>query len=140
MDTDLVFPMFAMVLLSGLTVFGLFFSRLSAVSSGSTPITYYKTYNGPSQEDRRSQQLSRNVTNQFEAPVLFYAACLAALVVQKTGVVFLCLAWAYVGLRILHTLIHITSNKIPLRLGSYMASWFVLLAMWISLAWICFSA
>ena len=39
------------------------------------------------------------------------------------------LAWAYVVLRILHSLIHATVNKVPLRFGIFLISTLCLLVM-----------
>lgn len=71
-----------------------------------------------------------NFSNLFEAPVLFYA--LVALVVasgQPAGVL-LVMAWTYVGLRVLHSVIHITYNTVLHRFGVYVISSLVLWSMW----------
>ncbi|MGH8402087.1 MAG: MAPEG family protein, partial [Gammaproteobacteria bacterium] len=44
------------------------------------------------------------------------------------------LAWIYVALRIVHSLIHVTYNKIIHRFSVYATSSFLLLAMWIIFA------
>ncbi len=48
----------------------------------------------------------RNFINQFEMPVLFFIASLTALQVNAVGTVFVALAWVYVALRIIHSVIH----------------------------------
>ena len=75
---------------------------------------------------------NRNYMNLLELPVLFYVVCLMALVTASVTPVTLSLAWAYVGLRALHSAIHITYNNVRHRLLAFIASNLVLMAMWIA--------
>jgi len=129
MNFDLIYPMAAMVLLTALVLFRLFRARVRAVKSGDVPATYYKTYQGAS-EPRNVAQSSRHFINLFESPTLFYAACLAGIVVASGHSLLLILAWIFVALRCLHALVHLGANKIPSRIAAYLASWIVLVAMW----------
>ncbi|MCF7499588.1 MULTISPECIES: MAPEG family protein [unclassified Pseudoalteromonas] len=73
----------------------------------------------------------RNFINQFEMPILFFIACLTALQVNAAGFVFVILAWIYVGLRLLHSVIHLTTNTLKLRYYSFVISSFIMLIMWL---------
>ncbi|MEZ7276080.1 hypothetical protein EXT42_18175 [Pseudoalteromonas sp. CO302Y] len=73
----------------------------------------------------------RNFINQFEMPILFFIACLTALQVNAAGFVFVILAWVYVGLRLLHSVIHLTTNTLKLRYYSFVISSFIMLIMWL---------
>ncbi len=73
----------------------------------------------------------RNFINQFEMPVLFFIACLTALQVNAVGTVFVALAWLYVALRIIHSVIHLTSNTLKSRYYSFVVSSFIMLIMWV---------
>lgn len=77
---------------------------------------------------------NRNFMNLLEAPVLFYAFCLAAYVTHQAGAWAVVLAWLYVALRIVHTFVHLTYNKIMHRFLVYGASNLVLLMMWLGFA------
>jgi len=77
---------------------------------------------------------NRNFMNLLEAPVLFYTLCLAAYVTHQVTEWMLGLAWLYVALRIVHTFIHLSYNKILHRFSSYAASNLVLLVMWLKFA------
>ena len=77
---------------------------------------------------------NRNFMNLLEAPVLFYTFCIAAYVTHQAGAWALGLAWLYVALRIVHTFIHLTYNKILHRFMSYAASNVVLLVLWLKFA------
>lgn len=74
-----------------------------------------------------------NLRNLFEIPVLFYATVLALTVTGYADLDVL-LAWAFVGLRILHSLIHITYNRVMHRFVAYVAGALVLWALVIRLA------
>ncbi len=71
----------------------------------------------------------RNFVNLFEMPVLFYVLCLASYVMHNVSEALLVLAWIYVVFRIVHSLIHVTYNKIIHRFSIYATSRFLLLAM-----------
>ena len=72
---------------------------------------------------------SNNLKNLFELPVVFYALCAFLLVSHRVDGVYLYAAWAYVGLRALHSLVHCTVNIVKLRFAVYFGSslllWFM---------------
>lgn len=77
---------------------------------------------------------NRNFMNLLEAPVLFYTFCISAYVTHEATAWAIGLAWLYVALRIVHTFIHLTYNKIMHRFAGYAASNLVLLVMWLGFA------
>ena len=134
METNqLIYPMFAMVLLTFSVVARLFFARRKAVAAGTVSVAYFKVYQG-SPEPEASAKLARHFANLFEAPVLFYGACVAGIALHVAGGLFLALAWTYVLLRVVHTMIHTGANPLYPRIIAYFSSWIVLLAMWAFLA------
>ena len=126
----LIYPMAAMVLLTFIVLCRMFLSRVDAVKRGEVDARYYKTYQGDNTEPRAVAQNSRHFKNLLEAPVLFYAACLAAIMTGQGVGPILWLAWIYVAVRVVHTVIHLGSNRIPPRVAAYATSWIVLVAMW----------
>jgi hypothetical protein len=74
---------------------------------------------------------NRNLMNLLEAPVLFYVVCICLYATRHVNRGVVTLAWIYVGLRIAHSLIHLTTNRVPHRLLAFAASNFVLVALWI---------
>jgi hypothetical protein len=125
----LVYPMFAMVVLTAVILVALFRSRLQSVRSGQVSGGYFKIYQG-AVEPAGSIKLSRHLANIFEAPTLFYVVCLAAMIAGQGALAFQGLAWTYVLLRAAHAYIHTGSNNLRLRIAAYFSSWLVLLAMW----------
>ena len=75
-----------------------------------------------------------NFQNLFETPVLFYALCAMALAQQRIPDWLVAGAWAYVALRLLHSLIHCTSNRVMQRLAAFMSSFVLLVGLWA--AWV----
>ncbi|MEO2268458.1 MAPEG family protein [Pseudoalteromonas sp. YIC-656] len=81
------------------------------------------------------QVAGRNFINQFEIPVLFYVATLAALTTNSVGYLFVGLAWLFVVTRVIHSIIHVTSNHLKSRYMTFLAGCIVVLLMWITLVW-----
>jgi len=129
MNFDLVYPMAAMVLLTFLILIITLRARMRALKAGEADVGYYKTYQ-EGKEPRAVAQLSRHVTNLFESPTLFYAACITGMVTGQNISVLIVLAWAYVGTRIIHAYVHTGSNSLLPRMRIYFASCCVLLGMW----------
>ena len=125
----LVYPMAVMVLLTVLVLSRMVLGRFAAVRKGEVDVRFYKTFQGDD-EPRIAAQYTRHFVNLFENPVLFYAACVVAMVTQQGTGTIVWLAWAYVICRALHALVHLGGNKIPPRMIAYGASWLVLLGMW----------
>lgn len=74
---------------------------------------------------------SANFSNQFETPVVFFALIMLAMEVNATSYVMAALAWLFVATRVVHTLIHIGPNKLPLRGAIYGVGVIALFGMWI---------
>jgi hypothetical protein len=75
-------------------------------------------------------QAADNFRNLFEVPVLFYVLCIALAVTGGSTPGFVTAAWAYVGLRALHSLIHVTYNRVIHRFLVYVSSTALLFGMW----------
>jgi hypothetical protein len=129
----LVFPMFAMVLLTAVVLARLFRSRVRAVREGQLPASYFRIYQGATEPENTAKP-ARHFTNLFEAPTLFYVACLAAMVTGATGTAMQLLAWLYVAARLIHSYVHLGANRLGLRIRAYFGSWLILMGMWVYLA------
>jgi hypothetical protein len=70
-----------------------------------------------------------NYNHLMEQPTLFYAVALTFAVVGQGGGLNAQLAWAYVALRVIHSLIQALVNKVEARFGVFMLASLVLLAM-----------
>ncbi len=74
-----------------------------------------------------------NFRNLFEVPVLFYLWCVAVVLTGGSTPGFIMSAWAYVGLRGLHSLIQVTYNRVMHRFLVYVASTLLLFGLWVAL-------
>jgi hypothetical protein len=75
--------------------------------------------------------VNRNLMNLLEMPVLFYVVCIAFYVTRHVDHGLLKLAWVFVAFRLIHSLIHLTTNRVLHRLSAFAASNVVLVMMWI---------
>jgi hypothetical protein len=78
---------------------------------------------------------SDNFRNLFELPVLFYAALGIAFAAGTVDRTLLALAWLFVALRVAHSAIHCSYNRVMHRFSTYAAASVVLWALWGWLAW-----
>jgi hypothetical protein len=74
-----------------------------------------------------------NVMNQFEMPVLFYAAILLALNLMWQDPLFVTFCWMFVIFRVIHCVIHTTYNNVLHRFWAYAFSCGALFGLWIRL-------
>jgi hypothetical protein len=81
-----------------------------------------------------------NYDNLLEQPTLFYAVALTLAFLQAGSGFNAGLAWAYVALRIAHSLVQALINKVMIRFALYALGSLVLLIMTIRAAWIVLSA
>ena len=80
-----------------------------------------------------SANASNNLKNLFELPILFYTAILLSLVLMIQDPLLVQLAWGFVILRIVHSVIHCTYNNVNHRFAAYAVSALFLLFIWIRL-------
>ncbi|KAL5610345.1 hypothetical protein FOVSG1_005026 [Fusarium oxysporum f. sp. vasinfectum] len=76
-----------------------------------------------------------NFNNLLEQPTQFYAVMIALTLLGVKDKVTVRLAWGYVALRFLHSIIHVTTNNLNLRFPTFAASSFVLLGITAKAAW-----
>jgi len=129
-DTQLVYPMFVLVLLSAFVLVLLFRRRVKAVRDGRVSARYFALFRNEL-EPEETVKAARHFSNLFEAPTLYYAACITAMVTHNASPGVITLAWMYVAARILHAIIHLGANRLRYRIRIYFFSWVVLLALWI---------
>jgi hypothetical protein len=75
------------------------------------------------------EQIADNYNHLHEQPTLFYALCLVAHVGNYGDGVSIWLAWGYVALRVLHSLVQATVNLVVLRFAVFALASLVLMAL-----------
>ena len=79
-------------------------------------------------------RVSANLSNQFEWPLFFYAACLLLIAQQAIDVRQLVLAWIFVAGRIVHSCVQVFTRNIRLRGLVFTINFVAVLGMWLCLA------
>lgn len=75
------------------------------------------------------RQIADNYNHLHEQPVLFYALVTWCVLAGTADSLNVALAWAYVGLRVVHSLIQCTVNFIPARFAVFTLGSLVLAAI-----------
>jgi hypothetical protein len=69
--------------------------------------------------ETRATWVADNYNHLLEQPVVFYTTALVLAVVGAGSGLSLTLAWVYVGLRIVHSLVQIFSNRVLIRFAVF---------------------
>ncbi len=77
----------------------------------------------------RVRAVADNYNHLMEQPTIFYAMVFYVVLAGHSDQVHIWLAWAYVALRVVHSLIQNTVNIVPLRFAVFALSTFCLAAM-----------
>jgi hypothetical protein len=75
------------------------------------------------------EKVANNYNHLHEQPTLFYALALTAHVGNLVDGLAISLAWGYVGLRVLHSLVQATVNLVVLRFAVFALASLVLIAL-----------
>lgn len=127
---NIIYPMFALVMITFGVGMGLGASRKLSVKRGHVDPRHYKLMEGYNPPEY-VVKLGRNFTNLLEVPVLFYVFGAIVIATGISSPLIIALAWTYVVLRLIHSAIHITYNYPPHRFLAFLASGLVLISMWI---------
>ena len=122
-------PVFVQV---GLTLALLFWAgsvRVAAVKSGTVKArdVALRQPNWP----ERTTQLINAYQNQLELPVLFYLLMVTAFFSAHMTMTLAVLSWLFVASRLLHALVHVTTNEMRRRFFLFLAGAVILVLMWL---------
>ncbi len=130
-DSPIFAPLLAQMLLTMLVWIYLFAKRIPFILNSKltpaqlTPLEFVKLM--PPEVANPSD----NFKNLCELPVLFYALVLFLFTTERVDTVYVVAAWAFVGFRVLHSVMHCTINIVNIRFAFYLlaslALWFMLL-------------
>lgn len=126
-------PLLAMVALTIIVALRMYFHRIAFMKSHRIhPQKVHSRTKGA--EHLTDTRASDNFMNLFEMPVLFYVACITIYITQTQTLLLLVLAWTYVVLRCIHSIIHCSYNKVMHRFSAFILSALVLLVIWLIIA------
>ena len=86
--------------------------RFAAVSSEQVSREQYVLVEG---EPRAQARATRNLANQFELPVLFYAVVLMLVAINRVTMFDVIVAWVFVVSRLVHHIVHVGRDDATLR-------------------------
>ena len=75
------------------------------------------------------QWKAHNYNHLHEAPTVFYAVALSLALLEAGEGLATTLAWAYVALRVVHSLVQVTSNRVVVRFSIFAASSLLLISL-----------
>ncbi len=127
----IILPVFVQVLLTICVMFVMGSRRRAALASKQTTMNDIAL--GQDAWPADATKASNNFKNQFETPVLFFAAAAFALITKSIDIWMLSLAWVYVITRIGHAAIHLGGNIVMQRASFYLVGVIAVLAMWITI-------
>lgn len=128
----MIYPMFAMVILTFVVMLITVRVRVQSVRRGEVSLSYFSLMQGdkiPSMVTKTS----RHFSNLFEMPLLFYVAGTLYIALDLSIPLAISFAWAFVVTRCLHSGIHLSYNNVMHRLFVFALSNLCVLALWISI-------
>ncbi len=125
----IIYPMFVMIALTAFVYARLGIMRVNAVKSGEIDGRFFKSYRGYD-EPEQLRVWSRHAINLTELPVLFYVVVILIFVTGQSSMMLVALAWLYVIARLMHSMIHLRSNKVLNRFKIYVAGFTTLMLLW----------
>ncbi len=125
MHSPILAPVVALVIWSLIMLLWMLATRIPAMGAAGIDL---KTVRGgkPGALDGvlpdAAQWKAHNYIHLMEQPTLFYAVCGVLALAEAGGGLNLTLAWAYVALRVIHSLVQATANIIALRFTMFALS------------------
>jgi hypothetical protein len=130
-----VAPVLALVAWTFVMWFWMYATRIPAMRKAKIDVAELSRTGAKLELPPEVSRVADNYNHLHEQPTVFYALALAAQVAGAADGVNVGLAWAYVGLRVVHSLVQATGNVIPLRFTVFAMGSGVLLALLIRVAW-----
>jgi len=119
MQYPIVAPVVALVAWSMIMMIWLYAARIPAMARKGISLKGRVGSKGSDLDgvvDPNAQWKAHNYNHLMEQPTLFYAVCFALALLEGGGVwINVWLAWAYVALRIAHSLVQVTVNVVLYR-------------------------
>ena len=129
LTSSLLTPMLALVVWSLVMLAWAYAVRIPAIgTAGIDPATARE----PDSLDvlpLKVRQVAYNYNHLMEQPTIFYALVVYSYLAGQQNTVNLALAWAYVAIRIVHSLVQATVNLVLVRFAIFIAGTLVLAAL-----------
>ena len=130
-NSEFLTPVIALIIWTLVVWCILFARRVPAFTKHRVNVESAKSPTGSWKEDLplKVQAPAHNYNHLMEQPTIFYAFMFWAALSGEATQMMLYLAWAYVGLRIIHSFIQISTGPVMVRFGVFMLSSLCLIGM-----------
>jgi len=132
MNTNILAPAVVLILWTLIVLFWMAATRLPALKRAGIDMGKRPGGRGQNLEgvlDERVNWKAHNYVHLLEQPVLFYAVVVILFVLGAATPLAVWAAWAYVALRIVHSVWQATVNQVPVRFALFMLSTICLLVL-----------
>jgi hypothetical protein len=109
---SILWPMLAQIGWTVVLYAWLTIARARAVARGEVK---YSAFALGRNEPADVARITRNLANQFELPVIFYAVVVLLVVIGRVSTIDVLAAWVFVAGRVIHTLVQTLTDDVPLR-------------------------
>ena len=123
---SLLWPMLAQIGWTFLLYAWLTVARTRAVKSGSID---YSCFVLGREEPLEVARITRNLTNQFELPAIFYALVVLLVALGRATAIDVVAAWVFVAGRVIHTLVQTLTDNVVLRGRVFMINFLAVAAL-----------
>jgi hypothetical protein len=131
--SSILWPVLAQI---GLTFFlyaWLTYVRTVAVMRGETQ---YDCFLLGREEPLHVARITRNLSNQFELPVIFYALVAILLIFGRITWIDVAAAWVFFAGRVIHTLVQTLTDNVPLRGRVFMINFLAVVVLAGHVGWL----
>jgi hypothetical protein len=140
-NTAIFQPVIALILWTMIIWLWMYVTRLPAMSKAKIDVANLTGGKGTDLDNilpEKTQWKSHNYNHLLGEPTLFYVVCIVLALIGNGSGLNLIIAWIYVGLRVLHSLIQVTVNKVKYRFLVFVLSSFCIIALTIHAAIVVF--
>lgn len=129
-SSPILLPVFCLVIWTIIQLFWMAATRLPAIAKADLePTAGQRTSELGKLLPENVQWKADNYNHLLEQPTIFYACAIALALIGEGAGLNLMLAWGYVGLRVIHSIVQSTTNVVLLRFGLFILSTILLLVM-----------
>lgn len=128
-DNGMIAPVLALVAWTFVMWVWMYATRIPAMNRAGIDLDELRRTGAPLELPAEVSRVADNYNHLHEQPTLFYALALAAQLAGAGDAVNVGLAWSYVVLRVVHSLVQATVNVIPVRFVIFALASLVLLAL-----------
>ena len=124
--SSILWPMLAQIGWTFVLYVWLTIARSRAVARGEVK---YSAFALGRNEPTDVARITRNLANQFELPVIFYAMVVLLVVIGRVSTIDVLAAWVFVAGRVIHTLVQTLTDDVPLRGRAFMINFVALVVL-----------